>query len=150
MSRLGQRALDQFVGLGIEGRHIFGHSSDRTHKPDDQVGRFDRISAGREYPVHVVPGRQPHIRMQSIDTAYAVMQALDKECGVIGEPSLKFKSVEFSLPRKHHKFRATPHLQRSMRNARTVPARLVTHLLHRWNTIFAPPIRRLLQQAWSL
>ncbi|NLA18196.1 hypothetical protein GPU89_14390 [Burkholderia cepacia] len=44
--------------------------------------------------------------MQSIDTAYAVMQALDKECGVIGEPSLKFKSVEFSLPRKHHKFRA--------------------------------------------
>ncbi|WP_230954583.1 hypothetical protein [Burkholderia cepacia] len=85
--------------------------------------------------------------MQSIDTAYAVMQALDKECGVIGEPSLKFKSVEFSLPRKHHKFRATPHLQRSMRNARTVPAQLVPHLLHRWNTIFAPPIRRLLQQA---
>lgn len=63
-SDLGQRALDQFVRLSIEGLHIFGHSNNRTHKPEDQVGRFDRISAGREYPVHVVPGRQPHIRMR--------------------------------------------------------------------------------------
>jgi len=63
-SDLGQRPPDQFVSLSISGRRIFGHSNNRTHRPDDQVGRFDRISTGREYPVHVVPGRQPHIRMR--------------------------------------------------------------------------------------
>ncbi|WP_155636083.1 hypothetical protein [Burkholderia cepacia] len=77
------------------------------------------------------------------------MQGFNKECGVIGEPSLKFKSVAISLPKKHRKFRAAPQLRRSMRNARTVPGQLATQLLHRSNTTFAPPARGLLQQAWS-
>ncbi|WP_416269937.1 hypothetical protein SD235_25395 (plasmid) [Burkholderia cepacia] len=54
------------------------------------------------------------------------MQGFNKECGVIGEPSLKFKSVALSLPKRHRKFRAAPQLRRSMRNARTMPGQLAT------------------------
>ncbi|WP_431290747.1 hypothetical protein [Burkholderia cepacia] len=62
------------------------------------------------------------------------MQGFNKECGVIGEPSLKFKSVAILLPQKHCKFRAAPQLaaldaQRSYR-ARQVGDQLVTSLEH--------------------